>query len=219
MNPKTYENEVDQLVSIKEDIKKTNDEFKDLHKIFKDVFNFDPREFNIVAKARYYKDGVPNPDAVSKLHRFLDQFAILVHWYRFLEDDEIIDYLKVKGITLDSNKVLFDTLLNNDVIDPKKWEDAMGDQTLGIPDRTSEVAKALYDRSEELFNKLHKSKDTYDVLVDTTSTNEKIKKPHISKAVNIRYKQKQNKPIEGEISKVRENNASSEASISIFDVQ
>lgn len=217
MNPETYGKSVDELADLKKDLREKNPIIRAMRKIFTSVFQRDAREFSILADMRFWRQGNPTPDSVAKLNKFLDRFAVLVHYYHFIGDDEIKKYLKTKGIDVSPDVQLMDQALNADIIDPIDWDDAMSEKSAGIPDRSQAVLLALLDRVDEVFKEIHDLKGGFDQKVDETSQTEDIRRGHVAKAAHLRYKQLMKKPVDGDLAKVRKDAASAEVSISIFE--
>ena len=217
MNPETYGKSVDELAEMKKDLRDKHPVIKAMRKIFSSVFQRDAREFSILAEMRFWRKGNPTPDSVAKLNKFLDRFAVLCHYYHFLGDDEIRTYLKTKGIDVSPDVQLMDVALNADIIDPIDWDDAMGEKSAGIPDRSQAVLLALLDRVDEVYKDLHDSKEKFSEKVSETSVEEGIRGGFVAKAAHLRFKQLMKKPVEGDLAKVRQDAVESELSISIFE--
>ena len=217
MNPETYVKSVDELAEIKKDLHEKNPILRAMRKVFSAVFQRDAREFAIIADMRFWRQGNPAPDSVSKLNKFLDRFAVLAHYYYFIGDDEIKKYLKTKGVDISPDVQLIDQALNPDIIDPIDWNDAMGEKDAGIPDRSQAVLLALLDRAEEIMKETYTLKDGFDQKIVETSQTEDIRPGHVGKAAHLRYKQLMNKPVDGDLAKVRKDAASVQQAISIFE--
>jgi hypothetical protein len=217
MNNVTFEKSVNELATLKDDIRRKNPVIRAMHRIFTAVFKREAREFAILSDMRFWRKGNPTPDSTAKINKFLDKFAILAHYYHFMGDNEIENYLKTKGIDITPNIQLLDTAINMGNIDPNDWQEAMGDGDAGIPDRTQAVLLSLLERSEEIKKDIYKYTDTFKQTVEDTSTKENLRPGHVSKAAHLRYKQGLKKSVDKDIAKVKQDVISAEESISIFE--
>jgi hypothetical protein len=217
VNPETYESSVDELAEMKKDLREKYPIIRAMKKIFSSVFQRDGREFMTLADMRFWRQGNPTLDATAKLNKLLDRVAVLVHFYHFIGDDEIQKYLKTKGIEISSDVQIVDQALNADIIDPVDWDDAMGEKSAGIPDRSQAVLMALLDRIDEVMKDIYNDKEKFTEKVSETSQAEHIRPGHVSRAAHLRFKQLMKKPVDGDLAKVRQETASAEQSISIFE--
>jgi len=217
MDPKAYEKAVDELATMKTDIRDKNYAFKAARRIFEDVFQRDTREFSILSDMKFHRDGFPEQDSTSRLHKLLDKVALMMHWYNFLGDEEIVQYLKTKGIKFDLSVQLIDMQLNADVIDPVEWDDAMGTASAGIPDHSAAVLATLLERMEDLMKEVYDARLAIAEKAEKVQEDEGIKKSYVERAATIRAKQLKNKPIDKDVAKVAHDADSANLSISIFE--
>lgn len=189
---------------------------KDVYEI---VFKRDKSDFLALRNNMYFKGGVKTPDSRPMLHEMLDKFINLVNHYDFLGDDEIVGYLKQKGIEL---KVTQQQIQDGAVIvtkeDTKKFERSWNFSMNGekIPTTKKEVLNMILDRSLEVTKTIEDKKEEIDKFCSDVETECQVIKPYFMKAVGIKVKEIQKKSVDNEIEKIETDIESNRDIIEVF---
>lgn len=219
MNPKNFEKSVDKIATVKKDIYDRKSVFLAVRRLFHDIFDRDSREIDLIAQMRFWKKGFPDQDNPGKLSKFLDKFSILVFLYDFIGDNEVKEYLKQKGITVTNNPYLNDLKLEqNDFaekIDEQDWYDAFG--KTDPPDQTKDLFEQLVNRYVEILGEIFESNEVINEEAEAVEATENIKKGHVQKAAQLRFKELMKKKIVKDLKKIGDDIESVSQAISIFE--
>ena len=216
MDTKKYEKNVDEIADLKKDQYSRRTVFKALRNIFDKVFNRPPKEFESVSDMIFWKQGFPGPENVAKLSKFLDKFVTLVHWYGFMQNQEIKKYLKTKGITIDYDIQIINNPLTAANFDVNDWDEAFGAKT-NYPETSVELIDMMVNRRNEEFGEVFNIKEQINEKAEAVKLEQNVQKGHTQKAAHLRMKQLLQKDIKKDLKKVEETIASASSSILIFD--
>lgn len=175
--------------------------------IYNIVFKREKKDFLLFKNMKYFKSGIGDPDAKAKLHILLDNFISLLNHYDFIDDSEIVDYLKAGGVDVSITKPQFE---DNPIIiakeDRKKyynsWKYAMRDRE--EPASTKAMLKELIDEALSTQKVIENKKSDIDKDVETVEVECMVKKPYFTKAIQIKVKEMKKQSVDNEIKKIED---------------
>lgn len=207
-NQETFVEKLNSCGEIKYEVSQVHNRVQaKLKNVYGLAFKRDKKEFGSLKTMQYFKGGVENPDARSKILDMLDNFITLVNLYDFIGDNEITNYLSEKGIKLEViSPDIKDGQVEIEKEDAKEFKRSWSFGMTGQepPATKKELLSLILQRSlevqKDIENKNEQIEDGAKIVEEACS----MKKPLFMKALAFKYKELQKQSVDNALLKVED---------------
>lgn len=216
VNKEKFLKEVDDASLIKYEIK--NDYAANLGllgKLYKAIFNRNPKEFMEAKNMIVYKGGSPNPDSPSKVHQLANKFADGIFLMRFLGmEKNFIFHMKERGLEIKfiNEKSYYEETLLSDMdwssnkkrnkIVNEVWNNLFVEE---FPDDEKEILTLMLNKAVSLQEEMIKLNDKIKQEIAPRVEEEcEVSSSSFNKSVSIKFSKLRGKDYTKEIDKVKE---------------
>jgi hypothetical protein len=207
-NRETFVEKLNSCGEIKYEVSEVHNRVQNkLKNVYGLAFKTDKKNFGTLKTMQYFKGGVENPDARSKILDMLDKFINLVNHYEFIGDKEIVNYLAERGIQL---TVLTPEIVDGPIVIEKddekefnrSWSFAMPGEA--APATKKELLDKILKRSLEVQKDIENKNEQIEDGAKTVEDACSMKKALFMKALGIKYKELQKRSVDNELLKVED---------------